>query len=182
MIDEVRNDVTIEPRLEPISGESLNKGAIKSEGARSDVSAMGFWTRGQRAFFDIRVFNAYAQRYSNLNLKSAFDINEKEKKRQYNERIIRVDRGSFTPLIFTTNGGMGRESQNFVTALAALFAEKRDELFGKTINWIRTRLSFALIRSSILCIRGTKTIRRPKLIDISDTDINIIESVGYITN
>ena len=77
---------------------------------------------------------------------------------------------------------MGRESQNFVTALAALFAEKRDELFGKTINWIRTRLSFALIWSSILCIRGTKTIRRPKLIDISDTDINIIESVGYITN
>ena len=183
MIDEVRNDVTIEPRLEPISGESLNKGAIKSEGARSDVSAMGFWTRGQKAFFDIRVFNAYAQRYSNLNLKSAFDINEKEKKRQYNERIIRVDKGSFTPLIFTTNGGMGRESQNFVTALAALFAEKRNELFGKTIKWIRTRLSFALIRSSILCIRGTKTIRRPKLIlDISDTDINIIESVGYITN
>ena len=31
MIDEVRNDVTIEPRLEPISSESLNKGAIKSE-------------------------------------------------------------------------------------------------------------------------------------------------------
>ena len=154
-----RNDVTIEPRLEPISGESLNKGAIKSEGARSDVSAisaMGFWTRGQRAFFDIRVFNAYAQRYSNLNLKSAFDINEKEKKRQYNERIIRVDRGSFTPLIFITNGGMGRESQNFVNALAALFAEKRDELFGKTINWIRTRLSFALIRLSILVFVGLK--------------------------
>ena len=54
-IDEVRNDVNIEPRLEPISGESLNKGAIKSEGARSDVKAQWglderpksiFWHKG----------------------------------------------------------------------------------------------------------------------------------------
>ena len=61
MIDEVKNDVSIEPRLETISGEQLNKGANTTEGARADLSEMGFWTRGQRAFFGVRVFNAYAQ-------------------------------------------------------------------------------------------------------------------------
>ena len=29
------------------------------------------------------------------------------KKREYNERILEVENGSFTPLVFGTNGGMG---------------------------------------------------------------------------
>ena len=56
MIDEVCHDVKIEPDLESLTGEQLNKGAVETDGARSDVSARGFWVRGQRAFFDIRVF------------------------------------------------------------------------------------------------------------------------------
>jgi len=58
VLSEVTKDVTIEPQLEPITGEELSSGAIKENGTRADVSARGFWTRGQRAFFDVRVFNA----------------------------------------------------------------------------------------------------------------------------
>ena len=29
--------------------------------ARLDISALGFWQRGQRAFFDVRVFNPFAK-------------------------------------------------------------------------------------------------------------------------
>ena len=82
MIDEVCQDVKIEPDLESLTGEQLNKGAIGTDGARSDISARGFWVRGQRAFFDIRVFNSYAQRYSTQSLKSSFTLNENEKKRK----------------------------------------------------------------------------------------------------
>lgn len=177
MINEVKNDVRIEPQLEPISGEQLRKGAILNDGARSDISAMGFWSRNQRAFFDIRVFNAYAQRYANTTLKSAFVQNEKEKKRQYNERIVNVDRGSFTPLIFTTNGGTGRECEHFIKALALQMSDKKDERYAMTINYIRTKLSFALIRSSVLCLRGTRTLNRKKI--TLSSDINITESISY---
>ena len=177
MINEIKNDVRIEPQLEELSGEELHRGAITTDGARSDISTMGFWSHNQRAFFDIRVFNAYAQRYANTSLRNAFVLNEKEKKRQYNERIINVDRGSFTPLVFTTNGGTGRECEQFVKALALQWSDKKDERYSMTLNYVRTKLSFALIRSSVLCLRGTRALNRNKA--VISSDISITESLCY---
>ncbi|XP_066922310.1 uncharacterized protein [Clytia hemisphaerica] len=178
-LNEVTKDVTIEPQLEPITGEHLDRGVIKEDGARADISARGFWTRGQRAFFDVRVFNAYAQRYSRMSPTCAFEVNEKEKKRHYNQRIIQVDGGSFTPLIFSTNGGAGREAQIFIKALATLLSEKRDELMQITLNYLRTKISFALARSTVLCIRGSR-IPKSKNNIVQNPDINITEAISYI--
>jgi len=163
MLNQVTHDVAIEPMLEPITGERLNKGAITTDNARADISAGGFWVRGQRAFFDVKVFNAYALRYTAQSLKSAFASNEREKKRNYNERIIKVDHGSFTPLIFSMNGGMGVEAEHFFGALANLLADKTDSHASQTKNWIRTKISFALTRSVVTCIRGTRTLKKPNL-------------------
>ena len=33
--------------------------------------------------------------------------NENEKKRKYNSRVTEIEQGTFTPLVFTTTGGMG---------------------------------------------------------------------------
>ena len=41
-LNEVTKDVTIEPQLEPITGERLGRGVIKEDGARADISARGF--------------------------------------------------------------------------------------------------------------------------------------------
>ena len=177
MVDEICNDVKIEPPLETLSGEQLNQGAVETEGARSDISARSFWVKGQRAFFDVRVFNPYAQRYLTKSLKSAFATNENEKKRKYNRRIIEVEKGSFTPLIFSTNGGMGRECESFVHALAIMLAKKRDQPFSCVINWVRTKLSYALTRSTVLCIRGSRTI---KSINIAKSDIAIVNATAFI--
>ena len=159
MLNQVTHDVAIEPMLEPITGERLNKGAITTDNARADISAGGFWVRGQRAFFDVKVFNAYALRYTTQSLKSAFASNEREKKRNYNERIIKVDHGSFTPLIFSMNGGMGVEAEHFFRALANLISDKSDACTSHTMSWIRTKVSFALTRSVVTCIRGTRTLK-----------------------
>ena len=40
-------------------------------------------------------------------------MNEQEKKRAYNERILQMDHNTFTPLRFSINGIMGRECQKF---------------------------------------------------------------------
>ena len=42
MIGNVRKDVMIEPQLEPLTGEVLPPGTICYQGARADISAMGF--------------------------------------------------------------------------------------------------------------------------------------------
>ena len=55
------------------------------------------------------------------------------------------------------SGGMGIESLRFYNRLGRQVAEKRDEPISSTINLIRTKLSFSLIRSALLCIRGSRS-------------------------
>ena len=86
-LSKVLKDVAIEPHLVPLTGELLNPGANVEDEARLDVSARGFWQNGQRAFFDVKVFNPFAPTHTKITLQKAFDNNEREKKRGYNRRI-----------------------------------------------------------------------------------------------
>ena len=57
LLNIVCNDVQIEPALQEIDGEVLNSGSNKSQDARLDVHARGFWERQRSAFFDVRVYH-----------------------------------------------------------------------------------------------------------------------------
>ena len=150
------NDVQVEPTLLPLSGESfVERTANLQDSARVDVSARGFWIAGQKAFFDMRVFNPLAKRYREHNLEKCYEINEKEKKRHYNERVQNVDHGSFTPVVMSANGGFGREAKHFYSKLAEKIAEKRDEHYSIVAAWVRRKIMFSLINSLSLCIRGS---------------------------
>ena len=63
MLQEVTNDVRIEPTLQPLTGEEQSVGVNVSVEARANISARGFWYRGRRAFFDVRGFDLNAQRH-----------------------------------------------------------------------------------------------------------------------
>ena len=117
--------------------------------------------RGSRAFFDVRVFNPLAQCYSRSTLKAAHKSNENSKKREYNQRILEVEHGSFTPLVFSCFGGMSVECSNFYNRVAEKIAEKRDIASSMAKSWIRTKISFSLVRTTHMCIRGS----RAKLFD-----------------
>ena len=45
--------------------------------------------------------------------------------------------------------------------LTQLIAIKKGEHYAKTISWITTRTSFALLRSALVCLRGSRTGRVP---------------------
>ena len=156
VLSEVQNDVAIEPVLMPLTGEELPQSANITDEARLDISARGFWQDGQRAFFDVRVFNPFAPTHLQSSLAKCFEKNEREKKRKYNQRIIQIEHGTFSPLIFTPYGGVSRETEHFTKTLSAKLAEKRDVPYATVINWMRSKISFALIRSAILCVRGTR--------------------------
>jgi len=68
-----------------------------------------------------------------------------------------IEKGTFTPLVMGTNGGMGKECSIFLTSLAQKLAEKQNEDYGVIVSWIRTRLSFEILKSAILCVRGSRT-------------------------
>ena len=98
-INDVAYDVSTEPALFPLTGEELSRSTNSSDEARVDIAAMGFWQRCEKAFFDVRVLNSYASTHRRQTLNSSFNANEREKKRQYNQRIIEVEHGSFTPVV-----------------------------------------------------------------------------------
>jgi len=77
--------------LAPLSGEHLPGSTVDGDDAQLDISARGFWQKGQHAFFDIRVFNPFAATDMNQNLTASFITAEREKKRQYNRRVLEVE-------------------------------------------------------------------------------------------
>ena len=48
-----------------------------------------------------------------------------------------MDASPFTPLVFTTSGGMAPEATTFFRRLAGLVSEKRGSSYSATMNWIR---------------------------------------------
>ena len=156
MLKEVCSDVAIEPPLIELTGENFKLKSTKTgDESRTDICARGFWIKGQQAFFDVRVFDPNASCYLHQSMQQCYIKNENEKKRHYNERILNVDNRSFTPLVFSLYGGMSRECKTFYGRLADMIAEKRKTLPSITSSWIRTKICFALLRASFLCIRGS---------------------------
>lgn len=149
LLKDVCHDVQVEP-IQTLTGEVLNGGANSSDEARLDVSVRDFLQRGQLAFYDVRVFNPFAKSHLNQKLDTAFRSNENEKKRQYNQRVIEVEHGSFTPLIFTPSGRNGREAERFIAELALKLSEKKQLECSMVMHWLRAKLSFNLLRSAVL--------------------------------
>ena len=104
VLSEVCKDVRVKPQLQP---ETFAPSTATGNKVRLDVCARGFWQAGQMTFFDVRVFNPNARRYAKQELSKTYQLNEKEKERLYNERIMQVEHGTFTPLVMSATGGMG---------------------------------------------------------------------------
>ena len=79
-----------------------------------------------------------------------------EKKRAYNRRVIEIEHGVFTPLVLGTNGVMEKECAIFHKILAKKLAVKYDKPYSTIMSYLRTKISFCLLRSSLLCLRGTR--------------------------
>ena len=138
MLSMVCNDVEIESVLQELTGESLLSRANRAPDARLDIHARGFWERQRSAFFNVRVCHPKADSYKDLDLKQVYKLHENEKKRLYTQRVMDVEQGTFTPLAFTTTGGMGEECKRYHNRLAELIAAKKGENYANTVSWIRS--------------------------------------------
>ena len=65
--------------------------------------------------------------------------------------------GSFTPLVFSTFGGMGGAATTAYKGLASLLAAKRDQSYSSVVSWIRCFTSFSLLRSAVTCLHGARS-------------------------
>ena len=154
LIGKVCTNVEVEPQLQPLDNERFNlRSAVTSPEARLDFKAGGFWSRGVTAFFAVRVTHVNSKYNQGKETSTIFKEQEEEKKRKYQQRVLDVEMGSFTPLVFGTNGGMGADCNCFLKRLAEKLSEKNEEPYHITITWIRTLLSFEILRSVHTCVR-----------------------------
>ena len=132
-----------------------NEGPVKCE-LRLRVKARGFWRRGKDAWFDVRVTHVNAVSQRDLPTAAIFHRHQQEKKRSYSQRCMEVENGTFTPLVFGTNGGVESECSMFLATLAEKLSVVRSEDVNLTMEWLRAKLSFEVLRSALLCVRGSK--------------------------
>ena len=88
----------------------------------------------KRGFFDVWVFNPSAPLHQSTSIHALFRRQEKEKRREYEQRVLEIERGSFAPLIFSTSGGMGPTASVVYKRLASLIAAKRKAPYSRTMT------------------------------------------------
>ena len=173
LLKEVCRDVRIEPELLPIGAETQSRNT--ADKARLDVSAVGVWSPMERTFLDVRVMHPNSASYIDKTPEQIYLQHEREKKRKYNDRVLQVEKGSFSPLIFSTTGGMGPESTRYHKKVAELISVKRGESYADVMNYIRTSLRFSLLKSVLIAIRGERGKRRRGFVSpLSELSLNLI--------
>ena len=125
-----------------------------SEKARLDVSAVGIWSPMERTFLNVRVVHPNSPSYMGKDVNTIYKLNENEKKRNYNQRIIQVERATFTPLVFSTSGGMAPECTKYHRKIAEKIVMKTKEDYAQVINHLMMRLLFTLLWSTLIAVRG----------------------------
>jgi hypothetical protein len=62
-----------------------------------------------------------------MDMKQIYQLHEARKMKKYNRRIIQVEKGTFTLLIYSTSGGWGPQASKYHKRLAEKLSEKRGE-------------------------------------------------------
>jgi len=80
-------------------------------------------------------------------------------------------------MVMSSSGGIGPEMTIALKHLARKLADKKNEPYSKTINVLRCRLNFSMLRSALVCLRGSRSLR-PRTFEINqdvlDTPVSVI--------
>jgi hypothetical protein len=139
--------VSDEPLL--YSGRGGNAGAAPPGAEpppelRGDIGVHGFWRRGAAAIFDVCVTDTDAPYHHKILAK-----NEKEKKDKYVDACL-ARRGTFTPLVF------GTEASAATKKLASRLSAEWKRTYSEVCGFVRSRLSITLVRTTSMCLRGSR--------------------------
>ena len=132
--------VEIEPTLQEITNEKIPGNT--NDQARLDIRARGVWKSGQNAFFDIRLTNVNAISQKHQTVENNLKKQEKEKKRAYNNRIMNLEHGTFTPLVFSLTGDEGPETSMFHKNIAQKYCGKNEGKYEKVLSLLDVNFLF----------------------------------------
>ena len=79
-----------------------------------------------------------------MSVKQIYVHHENEKKKEYNARVMIVEKGCFTPILFYTTGGMADQADKFLKKHAKKLACKRSATYSKMASFVQKRLKLDL--------------------------------------
>ena len=139
-----------------LSGTSQPNSSLKC--AQMLALSPHFWDNSRRStFIDVRVFNAHAPSNSTFSTDACYRRHERKKRRNYEQRVIEVEHGTFTPLVHSSSGGWGLSATVAFKRLASLISQKYGQPYNSTLYYIRYRVTFSLIHSAVACLRGPRS-------------------------
>ena len=109
------------------------------------------------AFFDNRIVDADAPSYAKANLSWNATANKAAaaKKRKYKHAAEEL-RGSFTPLVCSTDAVLHHEYSAYQKRLASRLAAKWEKPFSAMMAWVRVRTQFAIFSAVDMRLRGSR--------------------------
>ena len=119
----------------------------------ADLGVHGVWLPQYEVLFDIRVIDIDAQSYLTTAPNLVLFRAEGEKKQKYSAAAT-AQRAHFTPLCFSVDGLAGSEAVCFVKRLAGDLSSRWDRTYLEVLCWIQTRLAFAILHATGLCVQG----------------------------
>ena len=79
-----------------------------------------------------------------------------EKEKKYDQACFERT-ASFIPICCTVDNLVGKETNHFLKKVDGFLATKWESSYMLVMRWTRTRLSFAILRAAVLCLRGSRT-------------------------
>ena len=175
ILKEICRDVKIEPELTPIASDYKRQASgNKQDKARSDISCVGLWSPMERTYIDVRIFHPGAPSNKNRSINSLYKQNQNAMKREYNSRIINVEKSTFTPLVLSTHGGVAPEGRALFRRAAKLIAEKRKEKYADVMGYISTKIRMTLMKSILLQVRGSRGTSKGTGKPITSVSFNLV--------
>eukprot|EP00923_Selenidium_pygospionis_P053640 GHVN01093213.1.p1 GENE.GHVN01093213.1~~GHVN01093213.1.p1 ORF type:complete len:137 (+),score=20.63 GHVN01093213.1:337-747(+) len=115
----------------------------------------GVWSPQTAALLDVRVVDTDAPSNMKLETRQVLKKNEEEKKRHLGEACVER-RAHFTPFVVSVDGAFGAEANTFLSQIARKLVLKWEMKYSQVMRWVRTRMSFAVLRATNACVRGSR--------------------------
>ena len=160
LLSETCHGVAVEPSLQPITSERfVHATANTQDGARLDIRLqMDFGVAHSKEHFLMSGYSTLLLSQTVTPLSRQLTVIMRTSRKDTMRKEIReVEHSSFTPLVFSTTGSLGPAAGSFYKRLASMLADKWKQPYSTTMGWLRCRLSFSLLRSSIRCLRGARS-------------------------
>ena len=132
--------------------------------------------RFNSTFFDVMIFNPHVKSCPKT-IKDAYKYHESIKRNKYEEWIRETEHSIFNALVFACSGGAGTSVSRVMKQRATKIREKRGVLYADSISYIRTKISFALLRGCVLCLRGCRALK-PRV--LSETSVSAFVEEGRL--